>query len=189
MGREKELIKDKRLTPTMSRSRSGRTQIFTEKGNDSLKIELKHGKKSMYAELINGKWYWVEGCAECKGEPRDWMTYLECELHDRCRTCDTPRKELKETPWGGKNGWQCRPCHDKDKAATRRNAFLKLGGEDPDCTYCDDIICPHCGTKQSSDEIYENQDLKCYLCEGEMHLEVDYSASYTTSIKGKRVTN
>lgn len=186
---EKILINDNRLTPTMSRTRSGRTQVFIEKkGNVEVSFSLEHEKRSMYAELIDEQWYWVEGCAECNGEPRDWLTYIECEEHDRCRCCGINRKDLKEAPWGGKHGWQCKPCADIEAAGIREDAFDKLNGEDPDCDYRDEIICPHCGSTLCSDELHESQDIECHVCEGEIYLEVEYTASYTTSVKGERIT-
>lgn len=184
------LINDNRLTPTMQRSRSGRTQIFKEKGSKE-EISLQHDKKSMYAELIDGKWYWVEGCAECKGEERDWMTYIECEEHDRCRSCGINRKDIKEAPWGGKKGWQCRSCADDEHKEIRRQAFEKFNRENPDeydFQYMDEIKCPHCASKISSEEMYESQEIECNVCEGRIYLEVEFSPTYSTSIIGERVT-
>ncbi len=137
----KKLINDKRLTPTMERVRSGRTQLFRERnkddrsfiGSDNCDVSLQHEIKSMYAELIDGQWYWLNGCAECNGEERDWMTYIECEEHDRCRTCNTNRKDIKGSVWGGKEGWQCKPCHESEHLEIRRIAFEQLDGEEPDC--------------------------------------------------------
>jgi len=74
-------------------------------------LSLKHEDKAMYAELIDSKWYWVSGCRECNGEPRDWMSYIECEEHDRCRSCQTKRKDVKgNSVWGGvkKDGFATR---------------------------------------------------------------------------------
>jgi len=190
----KPLIDDDRLTPTMERSRSGSTQMFREKGIDNAftsgenaDVILNHENKSMYAELIDDKWYWVNGCAECVGEPRDWMTYIECVEHDVCRTCNANRKDV-EVAWGGKPGWQCGTCHDIKENEIRIEAFEKLDGEEPDCHYTDDIICPHCGSEVSNDELYESQDTECYVCKGEMFVEVEYSATYTTVVKGERIT-
>lgn len=183
---KKILINDKRLTPTMQRLRSGKLQVFKDK--DGPEIYLQHEKKSMYADLIDDEWYWVEGCAECNGEERGFKTYIECEEHDRCRTCNTNRKDIKETPWGGSKGWQCQPCYNAERAEIRREAFEKLQGNEPDCSYSDDIICPHCGSKISNDDMYESQDIDCGVCGGEIHLEVEYSFHYSTTIKGERVT-
>lgn len=185
------LINDSRLTPTMSRVRNGRKQVFTQKESKA-EIVLQHDKKSMYAELINGEWYWVEGCAECKGKPRDWMTYIECEEHDRCRSCGTNRKDIKETPWGGKYGWQCQPCANDRKKELRKQAFEKYrkeGYDEHSFTYMNEIKCPHCASEISSDEMHESQDIECEVCEGQIHLEVEWTPSYSTSIKGERVIN
>ncbi len=78
----KELINDDRLTPTMRRLRDGSTQLFREASkndgsfinSDNACVILKHEKRSMYAELIDGFWYWVEGCGPCKGEKRSFRS-------------------------------------------------------------------------------------------------------------------
>lgn len=192
---ERELINDKRLTPTMERVRSGRSQMFREKNNDEksritrdVDVILEHENKEMYAELIDGQWYWVNGCAECNGEARDWMTYIECEKHDRCCVCSTNRKDIKGAARGGKRGWTCNSCHKAKQLEIRREAFKKFGVKEPNCSYTDEIICPHCGSKISNDDMHEDQDIECYVCEGEISLEVGHTAYYSTSIKGKRVT-
>lgn len=190
-------IDDKRLTPTMQRVRCGRTQLFREKNkddrsfisSDNCDISLEHEKREMYAELIDGVWYWVSGCAECNGEERDWMTYIECEKHDRCSVCSTNRKDIKGGVWGNKKGWICALCNDQKRLEKRRNAFDKLNGEEPDCYHTDNIICPHCGTELSSEEMHEDQEIECHVCEGEIELEVEYYFIYTTRVKGKRITS
>lgn len=141
--------------------------------------------------MVLGKWYWVNGCAECNGEPRDWMTYIECEEHDRCSVCSTNRKDIKDGVWGGKKGWTCKPCRELEDNEIRREAFEKFNKEKPskyDFHYMDEIKCPHCGSKLNSDEMHESQDMECYVCEGELSVEVEYTPTYSTSIKGKRVT-
>ena len=185
----KILIDDKRLTSSMGRLRSGRTQVFSEKDSD-VKIEIFHfGNKAMYADLVDGKWYWVNGCAECNGRQRDWMTYIECEKHDRCNDCHILRKDVEGTVWGAKTGWLCPPCMGNKRSKIKREAFEKLNGAKPDTGYLDEIICPHCGSETSSADIHESQDLECDVCEGEFSLEVDYTASYSTEVKGERITS
>ena len=98
--KDKELINDERLTLTMKRIRNGKTQMFREKNKDdrtsinrdNSDVILEHEDKAMYAELFDEKWYWVSGCAECNGKERDWMSYVECEKHDRCSSCSINRK-------------------------------------------------------------------------------------------------
>lgn len=193
---DKILINDDRLTPTMDRVRNSRTQQFREKNKDdrtfidknNCDVSLEHENKAMYAELINGQWYWISSCAECNGKERDWMSYIECDEHDRCRVCATNRKDIKGSAWGGKRGWTCNSCKEFEDLEIRREAFEKLDGEEPDHICTDEIICPHCGSEISNDDIHETQDLKCHVCEGELSLEVEYTASYSTSIKETRIT-
>lgn len=184
----KELINDKRLTPTMKRLRSGKTQVFREKNKDD--VILEHENKAMYAELIDGQWYWVNGCGPCNGEERGLKTYIECEIHDVCRSCEVSRKEIKGSVWGGLKGWICKPCYEAERLEIRRQVFEKFNEDKLDehhFLYNDDIKCPHCGSEISNDDIYESQDIECEVCEGEISLEVEYAASYSTSIKGERV--
>ena len=184
--KEKILIKDGRLTPTMRRVRSGRNQIFTE---GDIEVKIQHERKEMFAELIDGKWYWINGCAECNGKERTWNTYIECEEHDRCSVCDAKRNEIEGSVWGGSKGWTCNPCMEEKRLDARRKAFDKLDGELPDCLYRDEIICPHCGTKLSSADIYESQIMDCDVCEGGIDLEVEYSPTYSTVCVGERMTS
>lgn len=191
---EKILIKDSRLTPTMERTRNGSTQMFRERnrpynrgsiGSENFDVTLKHENKEMYAELIEDKWYWVSGCSECNGEPRG-KSYIECEKHDVCKCCGTSRKEFEGAVWGGTKGWTCKPCEEKRMLSIRKEAFEKLDGEEPDTSYTDKIICPHCGSINSNSEIHESQKLECYVCDGEFSLEVEYTVSYSTTVIGKR---
>lgn len=192
----KTLIKDHRLTKTMNRVRSGRTQLFREKSSESKSfisinncdLVLTHPNKEMFAELIDGKWYWVSGCSECNGEPRGG-SYIECDKHDRCSICGIKREEIKdESVWGGSNGWTCNRCKEIEDLEERKKAFDKLNGKEPDTSCNDDIICPHCGSKFGNDDIHETQDLDCEVCGGEFYLEVEYSVSYSTTVKGERIT-
>ncbi|HZJ80488.1 MAG TPA: hypothetical protein VFC69_07935 [Dysgonamonadaceae bacterium] len=193
----KELIKDERLTPTMDRVRGGRTQMFRENNpNDNSFISrenadvlLEHENKEMYAKLIDGKWYWVSGCNQCIGKPRGWGSYIECLEHDVCRVCHRPRSEFKGAVWGGSNGWTCKDCHEAERAERRRLAFEMLDGDEPDCSNTDTIICPHCGSEISNDDIYESQDVECPVCDEEFLLEIEYTATYSTATKGVRITS
>lgn len=188
-------INDIRLTSTMERVRSGSTQLFREKNpndrtfisSDNCDVSLNHENKAMYAELIDGQWYWVNGCAECNGNARSHASYMECDVHDRCESCGITRKEITGAVWGSAVGWICKPCKKIEKDNARKAAFEKLGNETPDCDYRDVIICPHCGSENSNDDMYQSQDIKCYVCEGLMHVEIEYTASYTTSVLGKRI--
>ena len=193
---KKELINDDRLTPTMERIRNGKTQLFRERNpsdrtfinKENSDVTLEHKNKEMFSELIDGEWYWVSGCAECNGNERGHNSYIECEKHDVCSCCGISRKELNDSVWGGHKGWTCKPCMEAKELEIRRKAFEKLDGEEPDCYYTDEIICPHCGSEICKDEIRESQETECGVCGGEVEVEVEYILNYTTKIKGKRIT-
>jgi len=185
-------IEDTRLVNYTKRTRSGVEQVFytgndgrdfdrfhREGGNSKHNVKmhdkpdtirLKPPEKHYYAQLIDGEWWWLNGCAECNGNPRDWMTYIECDEHDVCRTCKTSRKEIKETPWGGKNGWQCKPCADIEHEAEKNKALAAMPEEYDlwDFHGQDEITCPYCAYEFSdswecADEDGENHD--CPRCD------------------------
>jgi hypothetical protein len=206
-------IADERLAEYTQRTRSGSEQVFYT-GNDERDfdrfrkegggrghhvkmhdkpdtIRLQPPERHYYAHLIDGEWWWVNGCAECNGRLRDWMTYKECEKHDVCRTCSTHRADIKETPWGGKNGWQCKTCHAAEREALRSERLQEVNSEEYDeldFMGCDEVKCPHCGTSHEPDEIIGGGEESCEVCGGSYSLEVEYSATYTTKVIGERVT-
>lgn len=192
-----ELLNDKRLTPTMERIRNGSVQMFRERNPDdrtfiskeNADLILEHKTdRSMYAELIDGQWYWVTGCEECKGNPRNTArSYIECDKHNVCVCCGISRKDIEGSVWGGINGWTCNPCHEAEKMERRRAAFEKLNGEEPDTTYMDSIICPHCGSEAGSEGVHEPQSMECYVCEGEFYVEVNWTPDFSTTIEGERM--
>ena len=166
-----EPINDSRLKAYTNRTRSGSEQVFytgsdsrdwdryrAEGGTSNSNVKM-HDKPDTikiippenhwFAELVEGEWWWVNGCAECCGHERDWMSYIECEKHNVCCTCGIPREELKETPWGGKHGWQCAPCARAEHEAEKKAALEAMPDEyDPwDYRGLDDIKCPYCDYK------------------------------------------
>ena len=86
---------------------------------------------------------------------------LNVKKHDVCSSCNISRKEIQWAVWGCRNGWQCESCKQAEDLKIRQEAFEKLNGEEPDCTYSDEILCPHCGSEISNDDIHESQDLEC----------------------------
>lgn len=206
-------IEDERLKPYVKRTRSGSEQVFYS-GSDSRDFDrfredggnIKPGvqmydkpdtiriappKRHYYAELIDGEWWWLNGCAECNGEERDWMTYIECETHNVCRTCQTPRAEIIGTPWGGKRGWQCVTCHGEEAEEVKIAALTKAAEEEFnewDYFSTDNIICPHCNSSYEPDCEPPEGDEVCEVCGGEYTVEPEYSIKYTTRVKGERVT-
>lgn len=198
MSTEKILIQDERLTPELKRVRSGRKQAFYLPTNRSLQTEdaditLEPPEPHIYAELIDGQWYWLNGCAECNGEPRDWGTYIECEEHNRCRTCGIKRAELTEAPWAGKNGWQCKPCADIEKRANRLRALEAAAAEEfdeYDYMHNTNIKCPHCNHEYkpcTADGLPEGAH-ECDVCGGEYSIEPEPCVYYTTRLIGERLT-
>lgn len=186
-------INDQRLTPTMERIRSGSQQLFREiakkidrrfTSKENACVILEPPEKHIFAELIDGKWHWVNGCAACNGEPRNWGTYIECDKHNVCRTCGAARKDV-ETARGGRNGWQCGKCNDREYEAKKSAALdhaKEIGHTEDDCQYEDKIICPFCATEQSSDDRHESQNgIECGTCGGVFDLEIEYSPSYSTT--------
>lgn len=136
------LINEPLLTPDMKRTRSGATQLFRKDYKDrqftseeNADVVLRPPERHLFAELIGGQWCWVNGCAECNGKPRDWMTYIECDKHDVCRTCKTPRSQLTESPWGGKHGWQCKPCAEIEHEAEKVEALAAMPEEHDEIDY------------------------------------------------------
>jgi hypothetical protein len=194
---EKILIVDARLTPDMIRIRSGRKQEFHDPNNRShpsegADVTLIPPRPELYAENIDGQWYWVNGCAECNGKPRDcWMSYIECETHNVCRTCKTPRKALTAIPWAGKHGWQCQPCADAEREATKAERLAAIAAEDydeSDYENLNEIKCPHCGTAYEPDgEVYDRSVDECEICGGQYSVEVEYTVTYSTKVIGERL--
>ncbi len=178
------------------RTHSGSSSIFYPKGKwnkSEFEHKIKAPEKGLKSELIDGEWYWVCGCPPCLGIHSEKYAYHVCEKHDICIDCGKTRKEITEIPWGISGvGFRCRPCQNKLNKRIKIEALQKFESEehdDFDFCYEDQIICPHCGTIQSPDDRYESQkEIECETCNGCFDLEVEYSASYSTSINGERVT-
>lgn len=205
-------IDDPRLTDYVNRQRNGATQVFytgddprdftryrcelggikpnVKMHNKPDTIEIAAPEKHLYAELIEGEWWWVNGCGPCNGEERGWGTYIECEKHDVCRTCSIPRKQLTETPWGGSNGWQCKPCADTAAETLRATRLAEVAAKEYDewdYYHTDKVVCPHCGTSYAPDGEVTDGKENCGVCGGEYSIEVDYTVTYTTEVVGERV--
>lgn len=191
-------INDERLTPDMQRIRSGSTQLFRREygdrkfiNHDNADVILQPPSRHLFADLIDGVWHWVNGCAECNGQERDWMTYIECEKHDVCRTCKTPRSQITDTPWGGKHGWQCKPCADMEHEAEKSQALAAMPDEYNELDYWheDTPRCPYCNFElhvESEDiggMLDHTQEQECPRCDSNFVIEAECSISYTTRRK------
>ena len=198
-------IGDERLADYKNRTRSGREQVFYT-GNDSRDfdryraegggskpnvkihdkpdtIRIEPPEKHYYAELIEGEWWWINGCAECNGEPRDWMTYIECDKHNVCRTCKTPRNEIKDTPWAGKNGWQCKPCHEIQQEEEKQSALDAMPEEFDEWDYhgVNEITCPYCKYEFSDSWESANADSEdndCPRCDNTFKVTAVHSLTF-----------
>ncbi len=199
------LIDDARLKNYVNRTRSGSEQVFYC-GNDSRDwdryraedgprksnvtmhdkpdtIRIQPPEKHYYSELIGDEWWWLNGCAECNGGPRDWMTYIECDKHNVCRSCCTPRSEIKETPWGGKHGWQCSPCAKAEHKAEKEAALSAMPEEYYEWDFCgkDEITCPHCAYEfRDSWEHSQDDEQKheCPRCENTFKVTAIHDLSF-----------
>lgn len=172
------------------RTRSGHTCIWNDEWRNSRKenplpeVRLEAPEQGLFADRIDGAWYWVSGCAKCTGSGEKY-SYIVCDKHNVCEGCSTHRRDLTEIPWGTSTGFMCKPCSNaRDKI--RRDEALAAAAEaehsEDDCRYTDDILCPYCATKQCTDDRHESaKGLECDTCEGIFDLEVEYSPSYTTT--------
>lgn len=200
MEKFKQKIEDDRLNPTLERIRSGTNQKFYPSNcngsEKSMIFYLPAPSQEMYAELIDGIWYWVKGCSKCEDSINygESHSYQVCHEHDRCVQCNTHREDLTQTPWGHKDGFICKPCSDKNDARVREKAFKKVNSEDYDeLDYLNNnsVICPHCGSDNGTgdvdyDEIESEQE--CCICAGKYKLTLDFTVDYSTKVIGERLT-
>jgi hypothetical protein len=150
---------------------------------------LRHEKQEYYANLIEGEWYWINGCYECCGEKRDWMCYSVCNEHDVCRTCGrhNSNPEVK-TRWGGKEGWQCNICHDTEKE--KEQAKWKAKIEDDYCEWDfegkDSVTCPWCTYEWDYYDSYSNhcdsddEEVVCEMCDNKFSVTGVQSITFNT---------
>lgn len=191
-------INDDRLTPDMERIRNGAQQLFRRNYNDreitrveNADVALDPPERHFYAELIDGVWCWVNGCAECNGEPRCWTTYIECYTHNVCRSCNTPRSQLAKPPHGGQNGWQCQPCNAAEHEAEKAAALAAMPDDfcaheyqhedTPRCPYCNFEL--HVESEDISGMLDSEQEEECPRCDHVFMIEAECSISYSTSRK------
>jgi hypothetical protein len=170
-----------------SRMRNGHQNIWNE-GTPN-EVSLMPPEKGLYAERIDGAWYWVSGCSKCTGSGERW-SYVVCDKHNVCIACGTHRSALTETPWGHPDGFICKPCndlkHEREKKDALDAAQLK-GHSEEDCEFTSEIICPCCASTISSDDIHQSQkEMECDVCDAVFDVEVDYSVSYTTKLTKKK---
>jgi hypothetical protein len=181
-------IGDPRLTPELRRTRTGSTQAFAHPGKQSFEPDftIEPPERHVFAELIDGKWCWVNGCDECHGREGTWITYIKCEKHDVCHQCKTPRAKLTATPWGHPKGFECKPCHETRRAIECAEALAKVGARPYDeWDYCDlsAPTCPYCRYEFEPDHsLYEAQDkvVTCERCDNKFEVSAETTVSFTS---------
>ena len=179
------------------RLRSGNTNIWNEARhgkphtNGLPEVRLDPPEVGLYAELIDGAWYWISGCAKCNGSAEKY-SYSVCDKHNVCRLCSTHRSKLTETPWGHPEGFTCKPCRDSVDAIETAEALAKFAENEYDeHDFCglDECKCPHCATVIHIEaEDYRDQNMECDTCGGLFGLQIEFEPNFTTTVIGERVT-
>ena len=179
------------------RLRSGKTNIWNEARhgkphtNGLPEVRLDPPEVGLYAERIDGAWYWVSGCAKCNGSGEKY-SYSVCDKHNVCRLCSTHRSKLTEAPWGHPEGFTCKPCQDAEDADAKAAALAKVAETDYDewdYRNLDECKCPHCATViHIETEDYRDQNMECGTCGGLFGLQIECEPSFTTTVIGERVT-
>lgn len=200
-----ELINDNRIIDYTNRTRSGGEQVFYT-GNDERDwerykaeggtskhgvemhdkadtIRITHAERHLFALLVDGQWWWANGCAECCGRERGAWTYTECEKHDVCRSCHKPRAEFKESVWGGMNGWICNPCQAAEHEADKQAALAAMPEKYDEWDYysLDEPKCPHCNQELVDHELHQAQgeEVTCHRCDNTYSVTAEVSVNYT----------
>ncbi|MBP1999735.1 transposase-like protein [Paenibacillus shirakamiensis] len=171
------------------RTRSGHTNTWNDPfhRNGLPEVSLEPPMRGLYAERFDDGWYWVCGCNKCLGNGQSY-SYIVCEDHNRCVTCNTHRKDLTETPWGHPDGFECQPCTADRKEELKLAALARakeLNLDEWDHYREDKIICPVCFSENSNDDMHQSNeyDLACSVCDTEFAVEVEYDPKYTSSLK------
>ena len=179
------------------RLRSGKTNIWNACSHDRPhrnglpEVRLDPPEVGLYAERIDGAWYWVSGCAKCN-ESGEKYSYSVCDEHNVCRLCSTHRSKLTEAPWGHPDGFTCKPCQDAEDAVAKAAALAKVAETDYDewdYRNLDECKCPHCATViHIETKDYGDKNMECDTCKGLFELTTEYSVSFTTKVTGERIT-
>ncbi len=183
---KKEKLYEPRLDSYSLVLRHGSKQIFYKKhspfvsgqpvrgdGKRKLKpdsIVVLPPKESYFAALIDGDWWWVEGCPECNGQKRSWSTYIECSEHNVCRDCGEASSDASRPLWAQRDGWQCNDCYWIEKNLVRQEA-LRCFDESSfvEGSYVDldgEVLCPYCGEEHyyEFDGDLQIDDQQCDVC-------------------------
>lgn len=195
---EKTPIENDQLTSDMNLTRSGSTMLFRKDygdrkftGTDNADVVIESPRPELVAELIDGKWYWFNDCPDCNGTDKAWA-YVKCEKHNVCVTCGVKKGDIEGTVWGHRKGFRCDRCQKELDERARVKALQKVSEKEYDewdYQYTDNLLCPHCGTKQyheMSDGEPPSEET-CETCGGKFSVEIDYSWTYSTTVIGDRI--
>lgn len=201
------LIGDDRLKGYVNRTRDGAKQVFYtgndcrdwdrykaeggHKGNVEMHdkadtIYIRPEEQSHYSLLIDGEWWWVDGCNQCNGRPRSGFGYMgECNKHDVCVTCGIHRDDVKDTPWGGRDGWQCKPCAEAEHKAEKQRALAAMPEKEDFYAYdyhgVDEITCPYCAYEMSDSwecADHSDEDHECPRCDNVFKVDAVHSLTF-----------
>jgi hypothetical protein len=179
------------------RLRSGSTNIWNEARNGEPhrnglpEVRLAPPEVGLYAERIDGAWYWVSGCGKCNGTGESY-SYVVCDKHNVCSLCGTHRSKIAGTVWGRRDGFACEPCQSREDAAAKAEALAKVAESAYDAwdyRNQDECKCPHCAIViHIESEDYGDKNMDCDTCGGEFELTTEYSVTFTTKVIGERIT-
>lgn len=179
------------------RIRSGNTNIWNESRNGEPhrnglpEVRLAPPEAGLFAERIDGAWYWISGCSKCNGDDKSY-SYSVCDKHNVCQLCGTHRSKLTGTVWGRRDGFACAPCQSREDEALKAEALAKVAEnayDEWDYRCQDECKCPHCATViHIESEDYGDKNMECDTCGGMFELVTEYSVSFTTTVIGKRIT-
>lgn len=182
-------IHDSRLSSDLKRVRAGSIQQFFKPENRTFTpdFELTPPENHLYALLMDGFWYWVNGCDICNNAPEPFGSYIRCEEHNICCICGTKRVDIKGSVCGDVRGFMCGSCYNVEKAIAKKKALasIKEGDEYNERDYfgLNEIICPYCGSVESDGIDYEESNrlkMACETCENTYYVTAEHSVTYST---------
>lgn len=170
------------------RTRAGNTSIWNDPfhKNGLPVVELEPPQRGLYAERFEDGWYWVCGCVRCLDS--DEWSYVNCDEHNTCATCNTHRDDIKGEAWGHPKGFECSECREKERMKKKEAALARakeLELDEWDHYREDKIICPVCFSENSNDDMHEpgEHDVECHVCDTEFIVELEYDPKYTSRLK------
>lgn len=127
-------------------------------------------------------------CDICEGKSQRWFSFNRCVVHNICDTCSIPRAELKEAPWGTKNGWRCKPCEAIRREKEKSEALARMPKEYDEWDYSrlDKPTCPHCKYELDDYSEYyssDDEEVECPRCDNVFLLTAVHDVVFTSTRK------